>query len=238
VGSRRMAMNLSPETQSIIVGCVLGDAYLYPNGTLQIEHAFGQADYVWWKYHKLVDIAGKAPVMVERNDPRTGRTYRSLRFYTKAALREFRDAFYEDRRKIVPAQVGDLLDPMALSVWFMDDGGRGARTPKGLVFNTSCYSEREQITLQAAFAERFGVDVSIHRVGRGSQLYVRSKSFDRFVSIVSPYLVPQMRYKLPIDPVTTSSLPGRDGGYVRDLDRTIQYRHNTSALIYHGEMKA
>jgi hypothetical protein len=128
------------------------------------------------------------------------------------------------------------LDPMALSVWFMDDGGRGARTPKGLVFNTSCYSEAEQIALRSVFAERFGVEVSVHRVGRGFQLYIRSRSFERFVSVVSPHIVPQMRYKLPTDPVTTSSLTGRDGGYVRD--RTIQYRHNTSALTAISEMKA
>ena len=221
-------MNLSSETRSVIVGSLLGDAYLYPNGTLQIDQSLGQASYVWWKYERLSVIAGKAPVMVERYDRRTDRTYRSLRFYTKAVLKDFRDAFYRDRKKIVPTQLGDLLDPMALSVWFMDDGGRGAHTPKGLVFNTSCYSEAEQLVLQALLLERFGVEVSIHRVGRGFQLYVRSRSFERFVSVISPYIVPQMRYKLPIDPVTTSPLSGRDGGSVRE--RTIQYRHNTSAL--------
>ena len=133
-------MNLPPEAHSVVVGSLLGDGYLYSNGTLQIEHSFGQASYVRWKYEKLVDIVGKTPVTVERHDRRTGRVYRSVRFYTKAVLRQFRDAFYRDRRKIIPAEVGELLDPMALSVWFMDDGGRGARTPKGLVFNTSCYS--------------------------------------------------------------------------------------------------
>ncbi len=223
-----MAVDLSQEARSVIVGFLLGDAYLYPNGTLQIEHSLGQASYVWWKYQKLVDIVGKIPVMIERHDPRTDRVYRSARFYTKAVLREFRDAFYRDRRKIVPSNIGDLLDPIALSVWFMDDGGRGARTPRGLVFNTSCYSKREQIALQSALGERFGVEVSIHKVGRGFQLYVRSRSFERFVSVVSPHIVPQMRYKLPIDPVTTSSPRGRDGGFVHD--RTIQYRYDTSAL--------
>ena len=224
-------MNLTLEARSVIVGSLLGDAYLYPNGTLQIEHSFGQENYVRWKYEKLSGIAGKAPVAVERHDSRTNRVYRSLRFYTKALLKEYRDVFYRERRKIVPAQVGDLLDPIALSVWFMDDGGRGARTPKGLVFNTSCYSEAEQVVLQSVFADKFGVVMSVHKVGRGFQLYVRSQSFERFVSVISPYIVPQMRYKLPIDPVTTSSVTGRDGGFVRE--RTIQYRHNTSALTYH-----
>src|SRR5262249_52280898 len=150
----------------------------------------------------------------------TNRIYRSLRFYTKAVLKEFRNVFYRDRKKIIPNELGDLLDPIATGVWFMDDGGRGARTPRGLVFNTSCYSEAEQIALQSIFAERFGVQVSIHKVGRGFQLYVRSKSFERFTSLISPHIVPSMRYKLPIDPVTTSFLRERDGGYVRE--RTIR----------------
>ncbi len=233
-----MTMNLPPEAHSVIVGSLLGDAYLYPNGTLQIEQSLDQLSYVEWKYEKLASIVGKAPVTVERYDRRTDRVYRSARFYTKALLKPFRDVFYRDRVKIVPTQVGDLLDPMALSVWFMDDGGRGARTPRGLVINTSCFSHAEQVALQSALAERFGVEVSIHKVGRGFQLYVRSRSFERFVSLISPYVVPQMRYKLPIDPVTTSPLRGRDGGLVRDRNRTIQYRHNTSALTSIGEMKA
>ena len=133
-------MNLPPEAQSVIVGSLLGDAYLYPNGTLQIEQSFAHRSYVGWMYQRLGMIVGKAPVLVERYDRRTDRTYRSMRFYTKAVLKSFRDRFYRDRRKIVPDDIGDLLDPLAVSVWFMDDGSRGARTPKGLVINTSSFS--------------------------------------------------------------------------------------------------
>ena len=224
-------MSLPPETRSVIVGCLLGDAYLYPNGTLQIEQSFAQEAYVSWKYERLGGIVGRAPVPVERFDRRTGRTYRSMRFHTKAVLGSYRDVFYRDRRKVIPMNIGDLLDALAVSVWFMDDGGRGARTPKGLVINTSSYSDREQRLLQSALADRFGVEVSIHRVGSGFQLYVRSRSFERFVTLISPHVVPLMRYKIPADPVTTSSSRGRDGGLVRD--RTIYDRHDTSALTYH-----
>ena len=52
-------INLSPETQSVIIGSLLGDAYLYQNGTLQIEHCLEQAAYTFWKYEKLNSIAGK-----------------------------------------------------------------------------------------------------------------------------------------------------------------------------------
>jgi len=197
-------MNLPPEAQSVVIGSLLGDAYLYPNGTLQIEHCLDHAAYTIWKYERLQCIAGRQPTIVERYDRRTNKTYRSMRFYTKAVLKELRSSFYRDRKKIIPSNLGDLLDPGAVAVWFMDDGGRGARTPKGLVFNTSCFSAEEQVSLQSVLAEKFGVQVSIHQVGKGFQLYVRVISFDRFCELISPFLVPRMRYKLPVDPVTTS----------------------------------
>jgi len=54
VGSRRMIIaNLTPEARSVIVGCLLGDGYLTPNGSLQVEHCLAQAAYTAWKYEKL-----------------------------------------------------------------------------------------------------------------------------------------------------------------------------------------
>ena len=199
-------MYLSLEARSVIVCSLLGDAYLYKNGTLQIEHCFDQAAYTFWKYEKLQSIAGKEPTLVERYDWRTRKIYRSMRFYTKATLKDFRPIFYKDHRKIIPNDLGEWLDPLAVAVWFMDDGGRGARTLKGLVFNTSCFSVEEQVLLQSVFSGKFGVKVSIHKIGKGFQLYVKAESFNRFSELVSPYLITQMRYKLPVDPVTTSLL--------------------------------
>ncbi len=207
VGSHRKKsdMNLTPEAQSVITGALLGDAYLYKNGTLQVEHCLEQAEYVLWKYEKLKSIAGKIPKIIERYDSRTDKIYRSTRFYTKAVLKDFRSSFYQERKKVIPANLYDLLDPLALAVWFMDDGSRGARTPKGVVFNTSCFSDEEQIFLKSVLDEKFGLKISVHKVGKGFQLYVKAESFDCFAKLISPYLITQMRYKLPIDPVTTEA---------------------------------
>src|SRR5213593_628090 len=115
-----------------------------------------------------------------------------MRFYTKSVLRSFRDRFYADRRKVVPISIGDLLDPMAVAVWFMDDGGRGARTPRGLVFNTSGFSRDEQGLLQDVLRTRFEIDSSVHTIGRGYQIYIKARSFTRFSDLVSPHLVTPM----------------------------------------------
>ena len=222
-------MNLPPEAHSVIVGSLLGDGYLTPNGSLQIEHSLDQASYVAWKYEMLSSVAGKPPVLIERLDSRTTRTYRSMRFYTKSVLKSFRDLFYADRRKVLPSSLGDLLDPMAMAVWFMDDGGRGARTPRGLVINTSCFGREEQSLLQALLKAKFGLEVSVHRSGSGFHLYIRARSFQRFSDLVTPYLVAQLRYKLPVDPVTTSPPRRRNSDSVRESE-PIYGRYDTSAL--------
>jgi hypothetical protein len=201
-------MTIPQETQSILVGCLLGDGYLTPNGSLQIEHCLAQAAYTEWKYEKLSIIAGRPPTKVERYDRRTRKTYRSLRFYTKAVLKDLRNSFYPDRKKIVPRSIAASLDPLAVAVWFMDDGGRGARTPHGLVINTSGFTAEEQDLLRQLLENLFGVLASVHRVGRGFQLYIKAASFSRFAEMVSPYLIESMHYKLPVDPVTTSP-PGK-----------------------------
>lgn len=200
----RFILNLSRQTQSLIIGTLLGDAYLYPNGTLQIEHQFKHAGYTFWKYEKLQSIAGKPPIVIERYDVRTNKTYRSMRFYTKAVLKNFRNDFYCGRKKIIPNNIADLIDPFAMAVWFMDDGGRGARTPRGLVINASSYNKQEREKLQLVLAEKFGLNTSIRKTGNGFQIYIKAESFNIFVKLVSPYIIPEMQYKLPVDLVTTS----------------------------------
>jgi hypothetical protein len=201
-------MNLEPETRSVVIGSLLGDGYLGPSGSLQIEHCLAHADYVRWKYEKLAPIAGKPPRVIERFDSRTAKTYRSMRFFTRSVLKDLRSLFYLDRRKVIPRCIGELLDPGALAVWFMDDGSRGGRSPRGLVFNTSGFSPEEQGFLVSVLKRKYDLEMSVHRVGRGHQLYVRARSFNRFSELVSPHLIALMRYKVPVDPVTTSPLRG------------------------------
>ena len=222
-------MNLPPDARSVVVGSLLGDAHLTSNGSLQIEHSLAQAVYVGWKYEMLRTVAGKPPVIVERYDKRTAKTYRSVRFYSRTLLGGFRDVFYRDRKKVVPEGIGALLDPLAVAVWFMDDGGRGGNTLRGVVFNTSGFAADEQILLRSALKERFGIEANIHFVGAGFQLYVTARSYSMFYELVSPHLVAQMRYKLPVDPVTTSPLRRRDSSFARECEPNYGC-YDTSAL--------
>ena len=201
VGGRLSFVN--DPVSSIVVGSLLGDAYVYRNGTLQIEHALSQRAYVEWKYRQLASAAGKPPKEVERVDRRNGKHYWSLRFYTRALFREQQKDFYVEGIKRVPPQIADWLDPLALAVWFMDDGGRSGQKRQSMIWNVASFNSEDHDRLQKALLNLYGLETTIQRAGKGIHLYVRSVSARRFMEIIHPYIIPSMLYKLPLDPVTT-----------------------------------
>ncbi len=197
-----VSVNLTREEQSVVVGSLLGDGYIDKHNSLQIEHGIEQIDYVDWKFQMLRSIAGKSPRIVSRFDARNRKIYRSVRFYTRCVMGDFRRMFYDGNRKIVPGNLSEMLDNLALAVWFMDDGSRGAHTRQGVVFNTSAFTEDEQFHLQHILRDKFALEVNVHHVDKGYQLYVVAASYQPFYNLVSPYVILQMRYKLA-NPVTT-----------------------------------
>jgi hypothetical protein len=177
----------------------LGDGYLYPNGRLQIEHSFRQSAYVRWKYSRLSNLVSGPIAQCSRYDSRTNKTYKSQRFYTKAIFQEYRRVFYKNGRKVVPVNLEDLpVNPLALAVWFMDDGGKGGNSPKGVVINTSGFQANEQVILQICLVENFGIETNLHKVGSGFQLYIPAEVIDNFCQIVGDFIISSMSYKLPL----------------------------------------
>ena len=197
---------MNQTVRSIVRGTLLGDGYVYPNGTLQVDHSVKQQAYVEWKYEQLRSVVGRPPRIVHRTHPVSGRRTTSVRFYTRAIFRSERQAFYSQGAKRVPVDVESWLDPLALSVWYMDDGGRGGRTPLGMVWNVAPYLPVDRELLRSALSKRYGIETTLQSAGRGVHLYVRARSAQRFVDVVESHIIESMRYKLPLDPVTTEAL--------------------------------
>jgi hypothetical protein len=58
---------------------------------------------------------------------RTGKIYNSLIFKTRMlpCFNYLWDLFYLERVKTIPSNIGELLSPIGLAFWIMDDGGLG-----------------------------------------------------------------------------------------------------------------
>ncbi len=192
-------MSITLKQEQLVVGTLLGDGYLYRNGRLQIEHQEKFKSYVFWKYEMLHSIVSGVPKRCVRFDKRTNKEYVSWRFYTKTVFQNYRRYFYDENgKKIVPKNIFQLLvSPLALAVWFMDDGGKGANTPKGLIISAAGFTSIEQILLKKCLENNFRLIVNIHKNG---QFYIPASSYNCFYNLVNPHIVPSMRYKLPITP--------------------------------------
>ena len=181
---------LTGRQQSIITGSLLGDGAMRckRNALLEINHSIAQREYVEWKYRELAPLVTTPPKLRKNNGSRT-----AYRFTTRSVpdLTPFFERFYSSGRKRVP---NFALTPLALAVWFMDDG---CRTRSAVYLNTQQFELLDQFRLLDMLREQCGLVGTLNRDKSYHRIRIRTGSADRFRKIVEPELLPQFVYKLP-----------------------------------------
>lgn len=184
--------SLTQEQKSIIIGSLLGDGYLRivpgrKNAFFEINHSISEKDYVDWKYQKLKNLVKSPP---KERKGREGRV--AYRFFTKQhpELTELYLRFYRNKKKIIPEL---KLDPLMISVWFMDDGSKSYRT---YYLNTQCFDRFSQKKLIRMLREQYSIDSSFNRDKKYYRIRIKQSSAERFRKLVCNYIIPSMNYKL------------------------------------------
>lgn len=107
--------------------------------------------------------------------------------------------FLKSKKVILKDLIKNHLTAVGLAYWFMDDGGKLDYNPnsknKGLVLNTQSFTNEEVKEMSEQLNEKFNLNTEL-RANKGKKVIV-IKNYDGFISLVDPYLVPEMRYKLP-----------------------------------------
>lgn len=206
----RASVHLTDQQRAIVIGALLGDGALIEtvsknNFRLQIEQCAAQQAYVFWKFEALKPFILTPPAF----QPRT----RSWRFRTIShpELTELGHLFYRDHVKVVPDTIGKLLmEPISLAVWYMDDGSRYEK--RGLVLNTQCFQHREVDLLKQCLIQNFDLaPISIHKDHRGWRLYINRSAAERMQSIVRPFILPELMYKMEKPCRDYTSAPASSG---------------------------
>ena len=70
------------------------------------------------------------------------------------------EKFYVNGKKVVPATIADILTPVGLAYWIMDDG---VFTGTGLKIYTNAFSQDELNLLVEALDKKFSIKASIHK---------------------------------------------------------------------------
>lgn len=188
-------MFLTPMQFDIIIGIILGDAYIRKmnaNGQpyIQFNQGFSHLPYVLFLFQFLGPICTHYPSLIQNRD---GTFY--LQIYTRclSCLRSIYEIFVINGVKTIPANIAYYLTPCSLAFWAMDDG---SASESGFYLNTHSYSMDEQIILQQALKSKFNLDTNIHKHGDLLKLYIKASSMPTFRALVHPYFCPAFYYKL------------------------------------------
>ena len=203
--------SLTQIQRSIIIGSLLGDGYLRivpgrKDALFEVNHSFSQKEYVDWKYEMLKSICRSGPKMRRGNGSRI-----AYRFSTRqmTELTELKRIFYAGGRKNIPENI--QLDPIMLAVWFMDDGSRCRESD--VYFNTQQFSRTDQEKCMQMLSQ-FGIESSLNKDKEYERIRIKKSSIQTLYGVVTPHVIPSMRYKLGYNPVETCSLGSGVGATV------------------------
>ena len=199
---------LGPQQWQVVLGGLMGDGSLsLPVGEgdgsarYRMGHGAKQATYLDWKTSLLGNVQHS------RTTNEKGAVFAD--FTPLSELDELRQVVYfGDGKKHITWEYLKALTPLALAVWYMDDGCLSVRS-KGVQERTAGGSGRIEICLEAMspgsrervveyLRDTHGLDV---RLRAGGQRKVAVLSFsraatDKFQELIAPYVHPSMEYKL------------------------------------------
>ena len=192
---KNMSLEMTCFQKQILVGCVLGDAYVTKLGKVRIEQSVKEQEYVFWKYSHLNSLLYSAePRSITRYNEKQRRDYVSYRFSSRQYFRSWRNIFYPQGKKIFPESL--ILTPVSLAVWYMDDG---CWTGSKALIAIEGFNDSGQQAIQKAFQVQFDIST---KIGKNRKLLIRKQSHARFFALIATHIIPSMRYKIP-NPVTT-----------------------------------
>ena len=199
---------LSGQQWQVILGSLMGDGNLSrpvrqadDSGRFRMGHGVKQKAYLDWKVSLLANIPHS------RTENAKGAVFAD--FTPLYELGELREVVYQgDGKKHLTWDYLKALTPLALAVWYMDDGSFTVRS-KGVQVRTQGGSGRITICVEAMspgsrdrlvqyLRDTHGLDVKLVPSGarRKAVLVFTTAASAKFQKLVAPYVHPSMEYKL------------------------------------------
>ncbi len=188
-------VQLTSYQKMIIYGSLLGDGSVVKgkedkNHRFSEAHSVKQKDYLLFKHKILKPFSGKF-IEYPRKDGG-----RDVKFSTKAHFyfNELRKMFYDENgRKVIKyATLKKITHPLALAIWFGDDGNKEKDSYR---IATGAYNIKEINDLIKWLKNYFGIKSYLHKHGKYWYLSIREDRF-KFTKLIKKYLHKGLHYKL------------------------------------------
>ena len=207
--------------KEMLTGVLLGDAHIRKVGVdkafISFEQSKQKSDYLLY-LHKLISEGGfevEEPKEYSREESRyPNRITESLYFRTKSLseLKPLADLFLDNEgKKVIPANIADLLTPRSLAFWIMDDGQQVKNG--GVTLCTDSFKSEEISLLRNALSSKLNLTTTIHKKKSSSEgiyerIYISKPSLVEIKPLLKEHMHDSMLYKIneiPTDPIASTS---------------------------------
>ena len=108
--------------------------------------------------------------------------------------------WYKNGKKIIPQDL-TWVDDFSVAKWYMDDGSlaHSELQQDRALFATNCFNQKDVIRLAKHLTKMYGVTCNVYN-SKGWTIRVNNanNTIDTMWKAITPYIVPCMRYKVPI----------------------------------------
>lgn len=199
---------LNHKQKEAAIGLILGDASLNTtnNGKTYrikfewsdrqkpyVDHVFNLFDqWVLSKPHKKVRISPKGNKIITWG----------FQTISHKAFNDLATLFITNKKKTISnCLIKNYLTPVGLAYWFCDDGGKldynKNSKNKSIVLNTQSFTNIEVKNMSKELMEKFNLDCEV-RSNKGKKvIIIKGRSYTLFRKITDPYIISEMKYKLP-----------------------------------------
>lgn len=189
----------------VLIGTLLGDRHLEKRGDgirAKFEQTNRNVEYLMW-FHKFFALQGycseQTPKLFKQIK-KNNFVYHGYKFstYSFSSFYWLYEAFYNKNKvKHLPIELfSELLTPLALAIWFIDDG---SVLGKGFKIATSCFEKEELDELCLFLYKKYKLDCSLHKDKNYFSIYIKSTSAHTFAKLVEPHMINSMKYKLGLE---------------------------------------
>jgi recombination protein RecA len=209
VGDRLMTMvkhYLSPVQEQVVIGSLLGDGSFRKasdfNTSLRIGHGAKQDAYCLWKQSLFEGLIGS-----HGTNSRGGHSFDTIPMYE---LTDLYERNYDERGKAPSQALIDRLTPLAVAIWYMDDGTFDSERQNRSSICCPAFPLEQQQAMVRWF-EQQGIAPTLDARGR---INFGVSATPKLHALIAPFIHSSMEHKL---------LPEYRGRFV-PLDATPQHR--------------
>jgi len=238
------------EVKQIILGSLLGDGSIcrYSKNTrcFRFQHSLDQSEYFQYKKNLLGNLFNECKGSIggfEGSKPNRRGTS-----ITNASISDFIINYCEvNNKKTINKKWINEINPIALSIWYMDDGYcnfNNKQRPRA-IFNTQSFSVKEVKLLKNMLKNKYNIISNIYYDKGLPILSLNADSTEILFSIIFPYICKSMKYKLPkyyekfkciLDGITFDTYPSIIETKVIKIDKDIPSHYN-NYLLYQYDIQ-